>query len=70
MLISVKSLGTVLYIIALVQSRLAASKTLGISGVKTSEEGKRYFSDGCFLNKAAKSEKFFSPKLRPLASAG
>ena len=42
--ISVKSLATVLYITAFVQSTLAASKTFGISGPRTSEEGKRYFN--------------------------
>src|SRR5690606_36924898 len=58
-----KSEQTVRYIMTLVQSRPALSRVTGISGLSTSEEGRRYFSEGNFLKRGAKSEKVFSPKL-------
>jgi hypothetical protein len=48
MLISDKSLATVLYITALVQSIPAVFSTLAVSSVKTSEQGKDTFRHGVF----------------------
>lgn len=55
MLTSCRLLQTVLYIIALFHSTPASFSTFGMSSVKTSEDGRRYFSVLCFFNNGKRS---------------